>query len=74
MEAVVRVRGIDARVGGHGWLYTTRAPETLMVHDSGKEQRLHIPPERSVASPAAFALTAIGAIVAGRIIARIGGR
>ena len=55
VEGVVRVRGIDARVRGRGFVYESQTPLGVVVNTRAGVQRLSLP--RDAALPgAAFAL------------------
>ena len=43
VEGVVRVRGIDARVRGRGFVFETRQPAGVVVHTRAGVQRRSIP-------------------------------
>lgn len=65
VEAVVRRRGIDARVGGRGFVFQTEKPVTLIVREPDTLRRVAMPvtDDRGrmlalVAAPAAAALIA----------------
>ena len=73
VEASVRVRGADLRVGGRGVVFEQCDPMTVLVHGRDSVTRLALPPSGGAGAVAAC----IVAPVAARIIVRVlrnGGR
>ena len=48
VEGIVRVRGIDARVRGRGFIYETRRPLGVVVHTRAGVQRLSLPRDNAL--------------------------
>jgi hypothetical protein len=55
VEGIVRVRGVDARVNGRGFVLEQRQPVGVVVHTSSGMQRLALP-RHDAAGGAAIAL------------------
>lgn len=60
VEGVVRVRGVDARVNGRGFVLERRQPVGVVVHTSSGMQRLTLPRQD--------ATTGIAAVLAGPLL------
>jgi hypothetical protein len=67
VEAVVRVRGIDAMVRGRGFVFQSEEPVTLLVRDRDSLRRVHMPERKEGPSPAAFLAAPVVAFVVTRM-------
>jgi len=69
VEGQVRVRGIDARAGGHGVRFERREPVSLLIREGGSLRRVALPPPQR--GPLAIWIAApLAALIARRLVAR----
>lgn len=67
VEAVVRVRGIDAMAGGRGFVLHSEEPVTLLVRDRDSLRRVAMPERNDGMSPVAFLAAPIAALAIARM-------
>jgi hypothetical protein len=69
VEGQVRVRGIDARAGGRGFVYERREAVSLLIREPGSLRRVALPRARRSAL-AVWIAAPIAACIAKRLVAR----
>ena len=70
VEGQVRVRGIDARAGGRGFVFERREPVSLLIREQGSLRRVALPQTRHSGLAAAWIAAPIAACIAKRLVAR----
>jgi hypothetical protein len=68
--ALVRVRGIDARVRGRGYIAARFDPQAVVVRANGSVSRLALPHREPLPTAAAFAAPALAYLVMRTLMAR----
>jgi hypothetical protein len=68
VDALVRVRGIDARANGRGFLYERHHPVALLVDEHGRQRRVEFPAEGGIHP--AFYVAPVAAYLAVRMVLR----
>ena len=67
IEAVVRISGIDARVGGRGFVYERRDPQAVIVRGEDDLSRIEV---RTAGAPVARLAAPVAAYFLARVLLR----